>query len=140
MNNFDHERLDVYRVALDFVALADDLLQALPAGRSYLTDQLHRASSSIVLNIAEGAGEFSKKEKARYYRMALRSATECAGTLDICKRLRLGEEQPLATGRELLLRVVAMLVPLVRRLGSSGTGSGSGSGSGTERKTPSLKG
>ena len=30
---FDHERLDVYRVAIEFVAWTDELLDRLPAGR-----------------------------------------------------------------------------------------------------------
>jgi four helix bundle protein len=50
----DHERLDVYRLALDFVVLANEVIKTLPRGRSHLADQLTRASTSIVLNIAEG--------------------------------------------------------------------------------------
>jgi four helix bundle protein len=91
-------------------------------------DQLQRAAPSIPLNIAEGAGEFSGNEKARFYRMAKRSATECAAIIHVCRRLGLVEDSRYVAGRELLLRVVAMLVQMVRRLGESGTGSGTGSG------------
>ena len=56
--SFQHERLDVYRIAIELVALADDVINDLPRGRGYLADQLQRASTSVVLNIAEGAGEF----------------------------------------------------------------------------------
>ncbi len=76
MNNFDHERLDVYQVALQFVILAHKMVDKLPKGYSYLCNQLQRASLSISLNIAEGAGEFSSADKARFYRIARRSATE----------------------------------------------------------------
>jgi hypothetical protein len=48
----DFERLDVYRVALEFQALATSI--ALPAGHRELRDQLDRAALSIVLNTAEG--------------------------------------------------------------------------------------
>ena len=51
----DHERLDVYRLALDFLVFAHQVLETLPRGRAHLSDQLTRASTSIVLNIAEGA-------------------------------------------------------------------------------------
>ena len=52
---FDHEKLDVY-----LVARANDIIERLPRGRGYLADQLQRAALSIVLNIAEGAGKFSR--------------------------------------------------------------------------------
>ena len=85
----DHERLDVYQVSLEFVGLANELIESLPRGRKTVADQLERASISVPLNIAEGAGEFSANEKLRFYRMARRSATECAAVLDICRRLDL---------------------------------------------------
>jgi four helix bundle protein len=113
---FDHERLDVYAVALDFVALANQLVEELPKGRSYLADQLQRASTSIVLNIAEGAGEYSPADKGRFYRMARRSATECAAVLDVFRRLELAAEELLENGRELLFRIVSMLTKMVRSL------------------------
>ena len=56
---FDREKLDVYQLAIEFVAKANDIIERLPRGRGYLADQLQRAALSIVLNIAEGAGKFS---------------------------------------------------------------------------------
>ena len=91
MSYFDHEKLDVYRVSLEFVLIADGIIEHLPKGKAYLADQLKRAGSSISLNIAEGAGEFSGNEKARFYSMAKRSATECASILDICRCLKVVE-------------------------------------------------
>ena len=67
------------------------------------------------LNIAEGAGEYSTDEKFRFYRMAKRSATECAGVLDVCQRLRLIEENRCVKGRELLIGIVSMLIKMVQR-------------------------
>ena len=129
MHVFDHEKLDVYVAAIEFVTLADDVVEQLPRGRGHLADQLHRAATSIPLNIAEGAGEFSPSEKARFYRMARRSATECAAILHVLHRLVLVDDARYNAGRELLLRIVAMLVQMVRRTGESGSGSGTGSGS-----------
>jgi four helix bundle protein len=128
MEGFDHERLDVYSVAIEFVGLADAIVERLPRGRAYLADQLHRASMSVPLNIAEGAGEYSKKDKARFYRMGLRSATECAAILDVCRKLDLAEARTLDAGRALLLRIVSMLTRLIRSLRESGTGTGTGTG------------
>ena len=49
---FDHENLDVYKLALE-VARSCAVLR-IPTGRTHLRDQLQRAADSVVLNIAEG--------------------------------------------------------------------------------------
>ena len=110
----DHEKLTVYQVAIEFVILADEVIEHLPRGRAYLSDQLQRAALSIPLNIAEGAGEYARDEKARFYRMAKRSATECAGVLDVCQRLRLVEESRYIKGKELLIGIVSMLIKMAQ--------------------------
>ncbi len=115
---FDFERLDVFRVALDAVAILDQWAEALPDGRAYIRDQLRRAANSIALNIAEGAGEFAPAEKARFYRMARRSATECAGQVMVCRRLGLTEAPSVDGALDVLQRVIGMLVTLVRRCGA----------------------
>ena len=67
------------------------------------------------LNIAEGAGEYATDEKIRFYRMAKRSATECAGILDVCHRLELIGENQYVKGRERLIRIVSILVTVQAR-------------------------
>jgi len=129
MKEFDHDKMDVYKAAIEFVALADGTVEHLPRGRAYLADQLQRAATSVALNIAEGAGEFSGNEKARFYRMAKRSATECAAVMDVCRRLNLTNDQNYRQGRDLLLRIVSMLVKLVR-VSSQGQQTGHGHGQG----------
>lgn len=111
---FDHEKWDVYRAALEFIIVAKSVVENLPRGNAYLTDQLQRAATSIPLNIAEGAGEHSLDEKSRFYRIAKRSSTECASILDVCKTMQLIDEIKYANGRELLLRIVAMLTKMSR--------------------------
>jgi hypothetical protein len=64
----DFERMDVYRVALEFQALASSI--RLPQGRRELRDQLERAALSIVLNTAEGAGRTGAADKARFFAIA----------------------------------------------------------------------
>jgi four helix bundle protein len=90
-----------------------DVIEHLPRGRGNLGDQLQRASTSILLNLAEGAGEFASQEKARLYRISRRSVTECAAVLDICKTRKLVDPSLLAAGRDLLLRIVAMLTKMI---------------------------
>ncbi len=122
VTSFDHERLDVYQASIEFVAIADTITSHLPRGRSYLADQLRRAALSVPMIIAEGAVEFSPKDKARFYRIALRSATECAAILDVCKVLELDRNTGLPKGRNLLLRIVSMLT----RMAKIGNGYGNG--------------
>ena len=66
MNDFVHERLDVYQAAVAFLVLADTIASSLPRGRADLADQLRRASTSISFNVAEGAGEYAPADKARF--------------------------------------------------------------------------
>ena len=133
MSVLDHQRLDVYRRSIDFIALAEEVIGLLPQGRSHVADQLRRAAASIALNIAEGAGEFSPPDKARFYRIARRSATECDAVLDICERLELVSRSDVASGHEMLREIISMLVVLIR----SGEGRGKGRGRG-KRSTRSA--
>jgi hypothetical protein len=59
----DAEKLDCYRLAIEFQALAPRLLPQ--RGCSGLRDQLDCASVSIALNIAEGAGRTSPADKKK---------------------------------------------------------------------------
>jgi four helix bundle protein len=110
----DHERLDVYHLALDFVVFANEIIEKLPRGRSHLVDQFTRASTSIVLNISEGAGKLSKPDKRRYYLTARGSATESAALLDVCLRLKLLDEASHQSGKAMVVRIVSMLIRLAQ--------------------------
>jgi four helix bundle protein len=110
----DHERLDVYQLALDFLVFANGVVEALPRGRRHLADQFTRASTSIVLNLAEGVGKHSKPDKRRFYITARGSATESAALLDVCLRLQLLDEVAQRAGKEMLVRVVSMLIKLAQ--------------------------
>lgn len=114
MDNFDHDKLDVYQASIEFIAVVDEIVKNFPRGRGYLADQLQRAGTSVPLNISEGAGEFSGREKARFYRMAKRSATECAAILDVCLKVRIINKELFEKGRVLLLRIVSMLTKMAR--------------------------
>ncbi len=50
---------------------------------SVLRDQLGRAASSVALNLAEGSGKSSAKDRCRFYEIALGSARECEAVLDL---------------------------------------------------------
>ena len=112
----DAEKLDVYRIALEFQAITGQLVPK--RGYAELRDQLERASISIVLNIAEGCGRRSPADKGRFYSMARGSATECAAVTDLLRAHGLVDERLRNRARTLLVRVVQMLSQLVARMGT----------------------
>jgi four helix bundle protein len=111
---FDHEKLDVYREAINFCGWVGEFLASMSA-KAAAKDQLDRASTSIPLNIAEGNGKFSARDRARFFEMARGSAVECAACLDVLVVRKLVKEEPLAAQKERLVRIVEMLVGLLRR-------------------------
>jgi four helix bundle protein len=109
----DAARLDVYRLAVAAQALVATLL---PRCTPVLRDQLERASVSVVLNIAEGAGRFSRGERRRHYSSAHGSAVESAAVLDLLVARGLATAEDCQAVRVLLARVVQMLVKLELRM------------------------
>jgi len=107
-----HENLDSYQTAIEFLALSAELLSQIPRGDAFLTDQFKRASLSIPLNIAEGYGKRSEKDRARFYDIARGSAHECGAILDALKVLKLVSDEDIVRGKALLVRVVSMLVKM----------------------------
>jgi four helix bundle protein len=110
----DASKLDVYAVALEFQTLAADLMPKRRHG--VLRDQLERASVSILLNLAEGAGRFAPADKARLYSIARGSAMECGGILDVLLARKLITAAAYRRLHGLLVRIVAMLTKLHARM------------------------
>jgi four helix bundle protein len=101
------ERLDVYRLALQF----RQSLQILDSVRniSALRDQLFRASDSVVLNIAEGAGRHATADKRRHYSYALGSAMECGAALALLHASGVLCIVAYQERRMMIIRIVQML-------------------------------
>ncbi len=120
---FDHENLDVYQEAIAFIAWLSPILEA---GVRFgdVKDQLHRASTSVPLNIAEGNGKYYLKDRCRFFDTAHGSALECAAGLDILVakgKLTVEEIRP---GKERLQPIVRMLMGLIKRNSSRDYGKG----------------
>jgi four helix bundle protein len=109
----DHERLDVYQLARELARTGHTVIQQVPPGRADLIDQFRRTTLSVPLNIAEGGGEYAPKEKARFYRIAKRSATECAAVLDHMVDLNLMHPAEIEATKALLRRIISALVKLI---------------------------
>ncbi len=108
------ERLHVYHVALELQCLANTLV---PSVNRVLRDQFERASLSIILNLAEGCGRVSRRQKRYHYGVARGSATECAALTDVLRIRRLAPIADCYRARSLAIRCVQMLSKLVESLG-----------------------
>jgi four helix bundle protein len=108
------QKLDVYRCSVQFAAFSAQVIGSLPRGHGALCDQLRRASLSVPLNIAEGAGRTTEADAARHYAIARGSAMECAAVLDIIQVTDGITQERHRQGIELLGRVVSMLTKLAR--------------------------
>ncbi len=109
-----HEKLDVYRCATEFVGIAYATLDEVPSGFGNLKRQLQRASTSIQLNIAEGAGKHTPKESARFYAISRGSALECAAIFDTLLEIEAVEAPQYHRVKKLLTRIVEMLTKLCK--------------------------
>jgi four helix bundle protein len=129
---FDHEKLRVYQEALRFVAHIEPMLADL-SGKIAARDQLDRASTSIVLNIAEGNGKRSRADRCRYLDIARGSALECAACLDVLVIKQRVDSDAAATGKQILVGIVSMLIGL---LGAFGTDLQTGEDQAAYQPTP----
>jgi len=107
------QRLEVYRCAIELLALVGDISHELPRGHAERSDQLIRAAESVVRNIAEGAGRWSGRDSSKHYKIARGEAMECAASLDILRLRSLVSGERYAHALGLLERVVAMLTKMV---------------------------
>lgn len=116
---FDHEKLRVYQVELEFLAWVSPLIDeaktsARGKGRE-VCDQLGRASLSALLNTAEGNGKRRGQVRAKYFDDARGSATECAACLDAMVAKGIIPPESILEGKAMLIQIVSMLCGLVDR-------------------------
>ncbi|MHB8338082.1 MAG: four helix bundle protein [Ignavibacteriaceae bacterium] len=111
--DFYHEKLIVYNRSLDFIEFTTELFESNTFGIS-VYGQLDRASTSIPLNIAEGTGKFTGKDKCRYYDIARGSALECAACLDVLLKREKISNELVEKGKKILIEIVSMLVGLIK--------------------------
>jgi four helix bundle protein len=114
--SFGHEKLDVYRLSIGYVAWVYEKAKALNGIHRPARDQWLRASQSIPLNIAEGNGKTAEADRRRYFEIARGSAFECAAIQDVLVIGKALDERESHARKEELDRIAAML----SRLGGRG--------------------
>ena len=109
---FDHDRLDVYRPSIEYVANAFETSRSLEGLHRHARDQWLRAAQSIPLNIAKGNGKRSLKDRARFLDIARGSALECAAIQDVLVVSRGMNREASFDLKSKLVRIVAMLTKM----------------------------
>lgn len=89
---FDFEKLHVYIESKKLNKITLGLLQNKNIDQ-YLKDQLKRAGVSILLNIAEWSGRFTKADKRNFYIIARGSLYETIALIDILKESDIVNEE-----------------------------------------------
>jgi four helix bundle protein len=113
---FHHEKLTVYKRALEFATWSQELIESVRKKTS-TRDHLERAGDSIALNIAEGNGKFSRKDRARFFQIAHGSALELAACLDLLVARRCCADDAIKKGKAILEEIVKMLFRMLDQLG-----------------------
>jgi four helix bundle protein len=110
---FDHEKLKVYGLSLDFVEWVGNILPTIDKCIN-ACDHLDRASTSIPLNIAEGNGKYSSKDRCRFFDIARGSALESSACLDVLVKRKKIDIDDIEKGKVMLIEIVSMLVGLIK--------------------------
>lgn len=107
--------LDVYKVALELVAVAGELLPSLARFDTSLSSQLKRAAPSVPLNICE-AMRRTGRDRAHLLTVAMGSAAELQAIVDVGLALGLLKRPQAQHVEQLADRVCAMLYRVRERL------------------------
>ncbi len=118
MQSFDHERLDVDRLSLDYVARSFEEVQPLERLHRHARDQSFRTDQLIPLNIAEGNGKRSLKGRDRFPDIARRSVLGCAAIQDVLVKTKGIKVQDDAEMKVMLQRIVAILTRMAMQFDS----------------------
>jgi len=112
-----HEKLDVWKKAIDFVVAVYRATEGFPKEEKFgLTSQVRRAAVSIPANIAEGAGRKSSKEFACFLLNSQGSASEVETELLIASKLSYMHEAKYLSLRSSLDEIGRMLTGLSKSL------------------------
>ena len=121
MEDFYYRRLDVYKNAKFLSHEVCKLIKTFPSEERYgLCDQLRRAVMSIPINIAEGFGRFSAKEKAHFIQIAFGSTNEVMCELELAFDEGYINKEALNTMEPMIISVKKQLATLHRTILDNG--------------------
>lgn len=113
---FKFERLEVWKLSLQYINTIYRLAENLPASEKYnLTSQIRRAATSISLNIAEGSTGQSDAEQHRFLGLSLRSLIETVACLRIIEQRQYLKDKQLLTEADSQAQLLAKKIHAFRK-------------------------
>ncbi len=105
-----HHRLRAYGIAVELL----DAVRAAQIRDRKLRDEALRAAKSACLNIAEGAGRYTRADKARAYTIARGETVEAVAAVEIAARAGEAREASVALVVGVGNKLYAVLSRLIR--------------------------
>ena len=113
---FYFEDLKVYRRSLQLAITICKIASKFPFKFSRMRDQLIGAAISAPLNIAEGSGRKSIKERSNFYKISLTSLFEMIPLIEICLNLNLINQNLYDNLRKEITELAKMINGLIKSL------------------------
>ena len=114
---FNHENLEVFKLAMILVEKVYELADKLPTKELYgLRSQLTRSVTSIPLNISEGSGKYSRDDFARFLRNSIGSLLETDTNLKISINLKYLNDKDYAQVDKIIEKLYFKLVAFYKTL------------------------
>jgi len=116
----DFRDLRAWREAKHLAVLSRDAIRTLPQAELFaLGAQWRRAAYSVALNIAEGAGQTSRRQFGRYLNIAKGSLDELQGILELVEVLQYVSGAQLTELRLSRIHCARLVTALARRINAS---------------------
>jgi len=108
------EDFPAYRKGLSLAKEANLICTSIRNSQfNYLKDQIRRAASSVILNLAEGSGRWTKRDKINFYRIARASAFECCAVMDLFAAYQLADKQHIEELKSRFIEIAGNLQALI---------------------------
>ena len=111
---FNFERLKTYQKSIKIAVALIKKAKNFPIKFSRIRDQLIGAVISAPLNIAEGTGRITNKDKINFYKNSRASLFETMAVLEICQKLNLISKREFQYYRNRLIELVKMISGLIK--------------------------
>ncbi len=111
---FHHEELEVYQASLH-LASEFSASQSFAHLHTQTFRRLDELLTSLVLNLAEGNGRFSKEDQSRFCASAHEAAIKLAARLDLCRVKNELPDDEVANWKNLLERISAMTMSMSQK-------------------------